>query len=56
LILIVDDFQKEHPAKLGQALRVAIDADILAHDVLNRFDGISGGHGLGRVHKIMLRV
>jgi hypothetical protein len=42
LILIVDDFQKKHPAKLRQALRVAIDANILAHDVLNGFNGVSG--------------
>ena len=47
LILIVDDFEKEHPAKLGEALSVAIDADILAHDVLNGFNGISCRHGLG---------
>jgi len=42
LILIVDNFEKEHPAQLGKALSVAIDANILAHDVLNGFNGISG--------------
>ena len=47
LILIVDDLQEEHPAKLGKTLRIAIDAHILAHDVLNGFDGVSGQHGLG---------
>jgi hypothetical protein len=38
----VDDFQKEHPAELGEALGVAVDAHVLAHDVLNGFDGVSG--------------
>ena len=28
------------------ALGVAIDADVLAHDVLNGFDGVANGHGL----------
>ena len=46
LVLIVDDFQEEHPAKLRQSLRVAIDTGVLPHDVLNRFDGIADGHGL----------
>ena len=38
LILIVDDLEEEHPAQLADALGVAIDADILAHDVLDGFD------------------
>ena len=38
LVLVGDDLEKEHPAKLGKTLRIAIDADILAHDVLNGFD------------------
>ena len=29
------------------ALGVAIDADVLAHDVLDGFDGVADGHGLG---------
>ncbi len=29
------------------ALRVAIDAGVLAHDVLNGFDDVADGHGLG---------
>ena len=45
LILVVDDLEKEHPAELGDALGVAIDADVLAHDVLNGFDGVAYGHG-----------
>ena len=45
LVLVVDDLEEEHPAELGDALGVAIDADILAHDVLNGFDGGSDRHG-----------
>jgi len=39
---IVDDFEKEHPAELGQALRITIDTSVFSHDVLDGFDGISG--------------
>ena len=39
LVLVVDDLEEEHPAELRDALGVAIDADVLAHDVLNGFDG-----------------
>jgi len=43
--LIVEDFQEEQPGELGNALRVAIDAGILAHDVLDGFDeGGADGH------------
>ena len=45
LILVVDDLEEEHPAELGDALGVAVDADVLAHDVLNGFDGVADGHG-----------
>ena len=38
LILIVDDLEEEHPAQLADALGVAIDADVLTHNVLNGFD------------------
>ena len=46
LILIVDDLEEEHPAQLADALGVAIDAGVLAHDVLNGFDDGADGHGL----------
>jgi len=46
LILVVYDLKKEHPAKLRDTLGVAIDADILAHDVLDGFDDIADGHGI----------
>ena len=45
LILIVDDLEEEHPAQLADALRIAIDAHVLAHDVLNGFDGGADDHG-----------
>ena len=46
LVLVVDDFEEEHPAQLRDALGVAVDADILAHDVLDGFDGGAYGHAL----------
>jgi hypothetical protein len=36
--LVVVNLQEEHPDQLADALRVAVDADILAHDVLDGFD------------------
>jgi hypothetical protein len=44
LILVVDDLEKEHPAQLGDALGIAIDAGVLAHDVLDRFDRVPDRH------------
>jgi hypothetical protein len=44
LVLVVYDFQEKHPTELGYPLRVAIDSNVLAHDVLNRFYGISNRH------------
>src|SRR5680860_1671329 len=44
LILIVDDLEKEHPAQLADALGIAINAYVLAHNVLNRFYGVADGH------------
>ena len=38
LFLVVEDLQENQPDQLADALGVAIDADILAHDVLNGFD------------------
>ena len=46
LVLVVDDFEEEHPAELRDALGIAIDAGVLAHDVLNGFDGVANGHSL----------
>ena len=42
--LVVVDLEEEHPDQLADALRVAIDADILAHDVLDGFDEGGEGH------------
>jgi hypothetical protein len=44
LVLVVDDLEEEHPAQLADALGIAIDATVLAHDVLDGFDGITHGH------------
>jgi hypothetical protein len=46
LILVVDDLEKKHPAELGDALGVAIDAGVLAHNVLDRLDCVANRHGL----------
>jgi len=35
----VEDFEEEHPGELREALGIAIDADVFAHDVLDGFDG-----------------
>ena len=43
-VLVVDDLQEEHPAELRDALGIAIDARILAHDVLDGFDGVPNRH------------
>ena len=47
LILVVDDLEKKHPAQLADALGIAIDAGVLAHDVLDGLDEGADGHGLG---------
>jgi hypothetical protein len=49
LILVVDDLEEEHPAQLADALGVAIDAGVLAHDVLDGFDEGADGHWLGHL-------
>jgi hypothetical protein len=36
--LVVEDLEEEQPAKLRQTLCVAIDAGVLAQDVLDGFD------------------
>ena len=41
---VVEDFQEEHPDELREPLGVAIDAGVLAHDVLDGFDGGGDGH------------
>ena len=38
LVLVVDDLEEEHPAQLADALGIAVDAGVLAHDVLDGFD------------------
>ena len=44
LILIVDDLEEEHPTQLADALGVAVDANILAHNVLDGLDEGADGH------------
>ena len=49
LVLVVDNLEKEHPAKLADALGVTVDAGVLAHDVLDGFNEGADRHGSGRV-------
>jgi hypothetical protein len=44
LVLVVDDLEEKHPAELADPLGVAIHAYVLAHEVLDRFDGVANGH------------
>ena len=47
LFAVVEDLEKEHPAELFEALRVAVGAGVLAHDVLDGFDEVGDvGHRL----------
>ena len=39
LFLVVEDFEEQHPSELADALGVAVDASVFAHDVLDGFDG-----------------
>ena len=38
LLFVVKDFEEEKPANLADALSIAVNADILPHDVLNDLD------------------
>lgn len=38
LVLVIDDLEEEHPAQLGEALRIPIHPGVLPHDVLDGFD------------------
>ena len=49
LVLIVDDFEKEHPAELADALGIPIDTGVFAHDVLYGFNYVADGHGSGNL-------
>ena len=41
LVFVVDDLEGDHPAELFDALGVAGDALVLAHDVLKRLDDVA---------------
>ncbi|MCE9611612.1 MAG: hypothetical protein K8R23_15550 [Chthoniobacter sp.] len=43
----VDVFQEEHPPELLQALRVAVGAGVLTHDVLDGLDEMGGVWAMG---------
>ncbi len=43
-LALVEDLEKEHPGKLANALGIAVDAVVLAHDVLDGLDGAAEIH------------
>ena len=48
LLAVVEDLEEEHPAELLEALRIAVGAGVLAHDVLDGLDEVGDvGHGSG---------
>jgi hypothetical protein len=64
---IVEEFQKHHPGKQRQAIRIAIEALVLAQDLTRRFDqrgkllgggecGLGGFLGTGHGAQFRLRV
>ena len=54
LLLVVEDLEKDHPDHLRDALGVAVDAGVLAHDVLHGFDRGADGHGNSEVSLVRL--
>jgi hypothetical protein len=45
LLAVVPDLEEQEPDELADALGVAVDADVLAHDVLDGLDGRRERHG-----------
>ena len=43
-LALVEHFEKEHPGELAEALGIAVDAVVLAHDVLDGLDGAAEIH------------
>ena len=52
LLFVVENLQEQHPDELRDALRVAVHARVLAHDVLDGFD--QGGDGHGGLHRLLV--
>jgi hypothetical protein len=48
-LVVVEDLEEDHPDELADALRVAVDTGVLAHDVLDGLDRRADGHGLSVV-------
>lgn len=44
LFLIIEYLEKKEPDDLADSLRVSVDADVLSHNILNRFDERSDCH------------
>ena len=45
LLVVVEDLKEDHPDELADALRVAVDTRVFAHDVLDGLDRGAEGHG-----------
>jgi len=56
-LAVIEDLEEQQPDQLTNALGVAIDADIFAHDVLDGFDGGADGHAyfLNRLSRCQAR-
>jgi hypothetical protein len=50
--VVVEDFEEDHPDELTDALGVAVDAGVLAHDVLDGLDRGADGHGCSVVPRM----
>ena len=48
-LAVIENLEEDQPHQLRDALRVAIHARILPHDVLNRFDGGGNRQGASRI-------
>lgn len=44
LLTVIEDLEEQHPHQLTDALGVSVDAGVLAHDVLDGFDGAADRH------------
>jgi len=53
LLPVVEDLEEKHPAELGDPLRVAVHAGVLAHDVLDGLDGGGNRHGATGVFMVL---
>lgn len=56
-LAVIEDLEEQQPDQLADALGVAVDANVFAHDVLDGFDGGADGHAyfLNRLSRCQAR-